>query len=132
MNTYTDIEEIRKNLAYELSELSRKTRTLAFVISAITILDVVAIIIVNHISPRIIIVSSIVVTVGNIGAFVLIYREVIHEVFRLTTAVIIDALRIRLSPRESARETLEDQRTATYKAYEKIAKLLGVQASWIA
>ena len=132
MTTYADIEEIRENLAYEISELSKKTRELAFNILTLTILDVIAIIFMNQASPGHIVVFSVVVIAMHITVLIVGFYENIYKIFELTTAVIADALRIRLSPRASARETFEDQRTATYKAYEKIAKLLGVQASWIA
>ncbi len=132
MTTYTDVKKIRKNLASKLPILSKLTRNLAFVILATIVIDIGAITILHRTSPERVVVFSAMVIAMHITAFILVYRKNIYTVFELATTVIPDSLRLRLSPRASARETLEDQRTTAYKTYEKIAKLLGVQASWIA
>ena len=132
MTTYTDVNKIRENLASELPILNKLTRNLAFIILATIVIDIGAITILHRTSPERIVVFSAMVIAMHITAFILVYRKNIYAVFELTTTVIPDALRLRLSPRASARETLEDQRTATYRAYGKIARLFGVQASWIA
>ena len=131
MNTYTDINVIQERLACELSELRKTACWVLVSISIAIVVDAVPIVLHYLVSPEDTILFSVLIIVIHAALFALVFRKEVYTVFGLTSAIIADALRVRLSPRASARETLEDKETNTYRTYGKIARLLGVRASWI-